>query len=77
MEKVIPFLDRENILLLGLAWDIFPQSYSRAEPAGIWVSLNHAGGEAVSLSLISPLSPELRSISRFSADGHCVRMAHS
>jgi hypothetical protein len=54
MEKVMLFLDKENILLIGFNWYIFPESYSGVEPAGICVSLNHAGGGCVSL-LVIPL----------------------
>jgi hypothetical protein len=77
MEKVIFFLDMENILLIDLTWYIFPERYLGAEPAGICPSSNHAGGNPVSLSPIPPVSPEMRSIWRFPAAGHCVRMVLS
>ena len=77
MRKVIVLLDMENILTMFFNGCIFSERRSRAEPAGICPSSNHAGGGRVSLSLISPVSPKMRSISRFPADGHCVRMAQS
>ena len=67
-DKVIRFLDMANILLMFLAWHIFPKRHSRAEPAGIWVSSNHPGGSPpVSLSLIPPVSPGISSILSFPA----------
>jgi hypothetical protein len=77
MGKVVLFLDRENILLIDKIWRIFPESYSGVAPAGMCASLNRACDGSVSLSLIPHVSPEMRSISCFPADGHCVRMAQS